>query len=523
MNRFPAIQIDLGGKMRSNYRLDHVPMPNRDIASVLLSLKGTESGVFLYGGEPTLRKDLPLLLNQLTEKGVVDLTLQTDGAALQEEQRLKGLMAKGLTKISFRLTSLRSDANDWLMGFKGATRATIRSMRIARQLGLQIEAEIPLTRPTLHFIDETISGLCRLGVGKIRIRRLRAIGPAEPYFAALSPRLSQIASHLRGAEAIAHQHRTPFELSGFPCSLLPKLKPYLIADDRYDAFSDGPNGDSQGHCYDRPMDYGARFGWHEFPHKSLSTEQTARRLHFHRDESSRRIRKRMVAMTADKVSVLRITGDFRHRSAPNLLKDALRLSIPRLEMSGDLRPLNDFSHSQLIMLKQFHRIDACVYGLTAESHDAFLSQPGSFQQQMTALSKIKGPEKGLVLCLSSTRDLNDAMTAIPKYDPDLTLSFRLIAPGSSLKSLFKMAQTLPSPYDKKVYELLPSCFHPTSATTMRETPSELNWAHAAPHERHELPGDRLSTYTSCPFCQDPNCLGVPVAWRDAALSSRPVL
>jgi len=514
--------VDIGGPIRGGSALDYSFRPQKTRSEIIDGVGEASGGVEIMGGEPTLRKDLAKLISGLSDKGFSAVILHTDGIALHRKGVLSRLMDVGLTGIVYRLTSLRSDANDWLMGLPGATKALLKSMRIARELGLPFSAEVVLTRPTLPFVEETVEGLCRLGVERIRIRRLRAKAGAEPLYVSLSPRLSQIKIPLREAETAAYRNRIPFEVSGFPCSLLPRLKDAIVSDARYDLEQKCADADCVSACQGLPMDYGARFGWQEFNSEPVQDKPVVRRLHFHLQESSRRIRKRMVALTVEPVSVLRITGDFRHHSAPQLLKDALRLSIPRLEISGDLRPFLEFSHSQMIAMKQFHRVDACVYGLNSDRHDDYVSQPGAFHQQMTALSRFEGPLKGIVLCLPDIAAVKDMIASTPAYDPLLELSFRLVSPGSSLLELHSIAQEIPGAYGRKMAALLPSCLQSDSDTKSTCRSIDLNWPYAAPHERGPLPGDRLTSFEPCPLCEGSACSGLATAWDATDMINRPL-
>lgn len=513
--------IDVGGVMRGDSLCDHVPEVERDFQTLLRSFDNNPKKACISGGEPTLRRDLPQLIQELSRHGYSSISLCTDGAALHHDKTLSKLTDIGLTEIVYRLTALRSDANDWFMGFNGATKSLLRSIRAAKKSSLILTAEITLTRPTLPFLQETVEGLCRLGIDRIRVRRLQAKGRAATLFASLSPRFTQIGIPLREAAAAAYRNRTPYNISGFPSCMLSRLEESLCKDPR-DVLGQPCDVDKcPSTCQGQPMDYISRFGRYEFQVNKTVQENSARRIHFHLSESSRRIRKRMVASTFDDVAVLRITGDFRHPSAPQLLKDALRLSIPSVELSGDLRPFLDFSHSHMVMLKQIHRVDACLYGLNPEAHDKYVEQPGAFEQQMDALARFNGPRKGIVLCLPSAEAFAQAVTSTPQYDPDLELTFRLISPGSSLFHLYALAQKAPEAYAKKILSLLPSCFH--SIDTLDPVPpsADFNWAHAAPHERGPLPGDRLTSFQPCACCNDSECPGLALGWDSSDLPTRP--
>jgi cyclic pyranopterin phosphate synthase len=63
--------------------------------------------VRLTGGEPLVRRDLPLFVQMLAEAGIEDLSLTTNGLALQD--KAASLAAAGLRRVNVSLDTLRPD------------------------------------------------------------------------------------------------------------------------------------------------------------------------------------------------------------------------------------------------------------------------------------------------------------------------------------------------------------------------------------------------------------------------------
>ena len=72
---------------------------------------------WIGGGEPTLRADLPALLQELRPDGVI-----TDGLALTQAKVVRGLVGHGLRKVRIALHSSDREAHDWLVGAPGSAR-----------------------------------------------------------------------------------------------------------------------------------------------------------------------------------------------------------------------------------------------------------------------------------------------------------------------------------------------------------------------------------------------------------------
>ena len=69
------------------------------------------------------------------------------------------------------------------------------------------------------------------------------------------------------------------------------------------------------------------------------------------DVASRPLRQEMVRLAQQGATTFVVTGDFSHPDAVELVRDALRLSQPRVELEGDLRPLASWSPRQRLALR----------------------------------------------------------------------------------------------------------------------------------------------------------------------------
>jgi len=133
---------------RCNFRcpycmpLEHVAfLPRTEILSYeeLLALVrvGLRLGireVRITGGEPLVRRDLPVLVQGLSElAGIEDLSLTTNGFHLEE--MAQDLKLAGLHRINVSLDTLRSDRFKELSGVDGLHRV-LRGIEAARAVGL---------------------------------------------------------------------------------------------------------------------------------------------------------------------------------------------------------------------------------------------------------------------------------------------------------------------------------------------------------------------------------------------------
>ncbi len=157
VKRFPP--IDLLGRLLRNLRLsvtdrcnlrcqycmpedEYVWLPReelltfeelRDLAGIFSEL-GVDK-VRLTGGEPLLRKDLPVLVRMLAQNPqITDLALTTNGVLLAEQA--EALRAAGLHRITVSLDTLRADRFK-LLTRRDAHAQVLRGIEAARQAGFR--------------------------------------------------------------------------------------------------------------------------------------------------------------------------------------------------------------------------------------------------------------------------------------------------------------------------------------------------------------------------------------------------
>ena len=255
-------------------RQPHTPPPDPPLASVLAAWRGREGGcqsLTLSGGEPTLRPDLPALIAALAD--APRLGLHTDGQALTNPRVLSALSGAGLKRLRLEIHAGRRDAHDWLTDTPGGLKRVSRAAQVALAAGLEVEAEVALTRPGTPLLAETVRVIAGLGVRSVRIRRLVLRGPAAASFAAVSPRFGLAEPYLEAAAEVAREERVALSFHGFPaCALgrardaLASPEPVLAPESLAGLFDDpawgGACPDCPGapSCAGAPSDYVVQFG-----------------------------------------------------------------------------------------------------------------------------------------------------------------------------------------------------------------------------------------------------------------------
>ncbi len=284
-------------RTRQPTRLDEWPVdappPDPPISELtaLAQQAPAGSGLWIAGGEPTLRGDLPALVTALAGPQSGGLGLRTDGLALANPTALAPLVDGGLERVRLFLHSPRPEAHDWLVKQPGATRQVIRALRACATAGLAVELEATITRPTMSHLVDLVELASRLDIGDLHLRRLVARGPAADATLMLAARFALLEHHLQEAVTAAAAGRVRLFLHGHPPCTVPSADRYRVPPQKVgwlvpeasrwrpvsDLLAKAPpqarcqNCPGLPQCDGAPADYVAQFGWSELSPGALTT------------------------------------------------------------------------------------------------------------------------------------------------------------------------------------------------------------------------------------------------------------
>jgi hypothetical protein len=372
---------------------------------------------WLSGAEPTLRADLPELIEQLSPLSTIGL--DTDGLALHSATVTNGLVHRGLQRVRIGLHSSQSDAHDWLVGLPGAARRARRAIRTCVEAGLEVHGQIVISRPTTEHLPETIALLFRLGVRGIHLRRPYLSHSLDDRALSISPRLGLLEPWLEAAvqEAAAR----PLVIHDIPPCIAPRLhismfqpEPWVLPEGVSRLSPESGRGcptcPGTGLCPGAPPDYVAHFGRNELDSAGVLARDPTRRptvplevasppppragrppatrlRHLHRQldlgalhgdpmngqngqqpsksitislrGSSRSIRKEMVRAAQEGSSdlILRAPGSNPHPQLAELLQDSGRLGFERVTLCASRAQLDSLGERRTVALRKIHHVE----------------------------------------------------------------------------------------------------------------------------------------------------------------------
>jgi radical SAM protein with 4Fe4S-binding SPASM domain len=143
--------------------------------------KLSDIGVFIItftGGEPTLRVDLPDLLQYAQEKGIVT-GLITNGRKLKEKDYVDKLEKAGLDFVQVTLESHKAEIHDSMTNAKGSWLETVKGIENAVKSQIYVSTNTTLSQKNANDFMETVDFIKSLGVPALGCNSLIYSGKAD--------------------------------------------------------------------------------------------------------------------------------------------------------------------------------------------------------------------------------------------------------------------------------------------------------------------------------------------------------
>ena len=138
-------------------------------------------GVFILtftGGEPTLREDLPELLQYAQNRGMVT-GLVSNGRRLADKEYVKTLEKTGLDFVQVTLESHKAAVHDLITGTKGSWKETVAGIKNAVATQIYVTTNTTLNRHNVAEFLETVDFIKKLGVAGFGCNSLIYSGKAN--------------------------------------------------------------------------------------------------------------------------------------------------------------------------------------------------------------------------------------------------------------------------------------------------------------------------------------------------------
>jgi MoaA/NifB/PqqE/SkfB family radical SAM enzyme len=182
--------------------------------------------LWLGGGEPTLRDDLPALVRVARRLGYEQVIVQTNGLRLAYPAYVEALLDAGVTHVRVNAKSALAEVHDRLSRMDGAHALLLRALENLATKRTDVTGDLLLTNATAPHLADTVSFFAERGVRRFALWLLFA-GDAtdDEQVAREVPRISDLVPALEAAAQVARDGG--LELVSFhtpPCILPPSLR-----------------------------------------------------------------------------------------------------------------------------------------------------------------------------------------------------------------------------------------------------------------------------------------------------------
>jgi sulfatase maturation enzyme AslB (radical SAM superfamily) len=215
-------KIFLGGPCNNNCiycPADHKDLPQVDFSTIRNSLDQKESdSVVLHGGEPTLRKDLPDIVNAARDKGFRRIKLLTNGRALSNTHYLGQVMNAGCSLFEITLWGSNPNLHEYLSRAAGSFWETITGIENISAVPHDkfVCLRIPICKGNLSDLENIVITALNLGTNRI------ILSMQDP---ALS--LQEVLPHIINSINISIFNRVWILTEGLPFCLMQGLEQHI--------------------------------------------------------------------------------------------------------------------------------------------------------------------------------------------------------------------------------------------------------------------------------------------------------
>jgi hypothetical protein len=394
-----VFRLYLSGKLSPKSLLDDVY--DEDMRDVSLHRKN----VILWGGEVLYRTDFRDICTILEEEKTSQNILRTYGIPLLKKEILEFVSQK-FNVVRLVVPTFQKDALQWLTGLSYTPKHIVRIIGEIQKSSLHLEVEIPLTRPTMDHLLESISFLGQMGVSRVILRMIEPQGIAKDCYTMLAPRLGLLSTIFMEAQIIAQSCHMNIYFEDIPMCVVSSVGLDTITvlnpqRRRQHVFSEGvyfgsgieqptPKKCLEQHCSGIDVGYVESFGISELLPEHQNTLPEVSYI-FTKKQSSKDIKRDLVWLSRHTPEKIHIWGDWEHPQSYGILRDIQRLSIPNISLWGDLGGLHHIQDREWFRLRKITSVHAQIFGSTEEEHDSIRGK-GHFQLQLGIMKKFPKAE-----------------------------------------------------------------------------------------------------------------------------------
>ncbi len=176
--------------------------------------------IVLTGGEVTIRKDFPQLVDYCSQKGL-NITIQTNGRRLHVPEVARVISACGRIRCVVALHGACSDTHDGITQVAGSFDETCEGIQYATQHGILTILKVVISKINRSELPEIVKLANDLGVRYICFAFPHGQGGARKRFDQVVPTYSELRSDLDSLIRAAKTYHIQIEFETIPFCMIP--------------------------------------------------------------------------------------------------------------------------------------------------------------------------------------------------------------------------------------------------------------------------------------------------------------
>ena len=353
-----------------------------------------DKNVMLWGGDVLYRSDFLEICRFVEANTTKKKILRTYGIPLLKKEILD-IVEQKFDVLRLVVPTFQKDALQWLTGLSYSPKHILRMIQEVQKTSLTLEVEIPLTRPTLEHLQDSITILGQLGVSRVIVRMLEAKSSAKERYVMLAPRLGLLSSVILNSQHVAQSYHMQLHFEDLAMCVVPSIgfdSIFVINNrkDRIHAQKNGMYSPQHQNCFEETCcgidsAYATFFGRSEFL-SDIREHIDEVSYVFESEKSSKDIKRDLTWLSRHKPKKIHVWGDWSHPNGYDIIRDIQRLSIAEISLWGDFSGLMHVRDREWFRLRQITEVHAQIFGNSEEEHDR-IQGVGHFQLQQSIMQK----------------------------------------------------------------------------------------------------------------------------------------
>jgi len=208
---------------------DNKPLGNPPVEKLMEEISNASNyceKIVFTGGEPTVRKDLPLLIKHAKSLGYKTLQLQSNVRKLSSYDYCCELIAAGINEFAPSLHGHNSELHDLHTERKDSFNETVMALSNLSKLDQYVITNTVITKLNYKYLPQISELLISLNVAQVQFAFVHAVGNGELNIDSITPKITDILPSLFSALTIAIDNDVKCMAESIPPCLMKEFRSY---------------------------------------------------------------------------------------------------------------------------------------------------------------------------------------------------------------------------------------------------------------------------------------------------------